>query len=113
MHPDSAAPIGIFDSGLGGLAIYQAVRRCLPQENIIHLADSGFAPYGDRDAAFVEARACDMARHLFNRVEVWLNKSKRVKFNRREPAHCLSSSSPSFYQPERTLSSEAAHTTFF
>ena len=64
MRPDSAAPIGIFDSGLGGLAVYQAVRRSLPRENIIHLADSGFAPYGDRDAAFVEARTCEMARQL-------------------------------------------------
>jgi glutamate racemase len=41
-------PIGIFDSGLGGLTIYNEIHKLLPQENIIYLADSKNAPYGGR-----------------------------------------------------------------
>lgn len=40
--------IGIFDSGVGGLGISQAVRRLLPQENIIYFADSAHFPYGEK-----------------------------------------------------------------
>ena len=42
----SSNPIGIFDSGVGGLSVYQAVRKHLPNENIVYFADSAYAPYG-------------------------------------------------------------------
>lgn len=42
----SSKPIGIFDSGVGGLSVYQAIRKHLPNENIIYYADSAYAPYG-------------------------------------------------------------------
>ena len=41
-------PVGIFDSGLGGLTALRAFRELMPDENIIYFADSGRAPYGDR-----------------------------------------------------------------
>ncbi|RRO21532.1 glutamate racemase [Flavobacteriaceae bacterium 14752] len=41
-------PIGIFDSGLGGLSILSEIHRQLPKENIIYFADSGNAPYGEK-----------------------------------------------------------------
>lgn len=41
-------PIGVFDSGVGGLSIWRAVRRLLPQENLIFFADSGHVPYGEK-----------------------------------------------------------------
>ncbi len=41
-------PIGIFDSGIGGLTIYRKIHQLLPYENIIYLADSKNAPYGDK-----------------------------------------------------------------
>jgi glutamate racemase len=41
-------PIGIFDSGVGGLTIYQEIHKLLPHENIIYLADSLNAPYGEK-----------------------------------------------------------------
>ncbi len=44
----SQNPIGIFDSGLGGLTIYNEVHKLLPNENIIYLADSKNAPYGGK-----------------------------------------------------------------
>ncbi len=46
-EPVSAdAPIGVFDSGIGGLSILRALRHTLPQENFIYVADTGHAPYG-------------------------------------------------------------------
>ena len=44
----SQNPIGIFDSGLGGLTIYSEIHKLLPHENIIYLADSKNAPYGGK-----------------------------------------------------------------
>jgi glutamate racemase len=44
----SNAPIGIFDSGIGGITIYQEIHMLLPNENIIYLADSKNAPYGGK-----------------------------------------------------------------
>jgi len=51
------APIGVYDSGVGGLSVLQALRAQLPTETFIYVADSGNAPYGDRSEAFIQARA--------------------------------------------------------
>ncbi|OIP15425.1 MAG: glutamate racemase [Comamonadaceae bacterium CG_4_10_14_3_um_filter_60_42] len=59
-------PIGVFDSGVGGLSILKALRAELPHENFIYVADSGYSPYGERDAAFVLARARTITRHLIS-----------------------------------------------
>lgn len=45
------APIGIFDSGIGGLTVVKEVRQILPQENIIYFGDTARAPYGSRSPA--------------------------------------------------------------
>ena len=50
------APIGVFDSGVGGLSVLRHVRAQLPQEHLIYFADSGFAPYGDKTEAVVVQR---------------------------------------------------------
>lgn len=44
----SSAPIGIFDSGIGGISIYKEIHALLPNENIIYLADNKNAPYGGK-----------------------------------------------------------------
>ena len=44
----SKNPIGIFDSGVGGITIYKEIHKLLPNENIIYLADSKNAPYGKK-----------------------------------------------------------------
>jgi glutamate racemase len=60
-----ASPIGVFDSGIGGLSVLQALRHELPHERFVYLADSGNAPYGDaRGDAFVQQRTRAIARHL-------------------------------------------------
>ena len=61
----AAQPIGVFDSGIGGLSVLQALRAELPHEHFVYLADSGNAPYGDaRGDAFVSARTHAITRYL-------------------------------------------------
>jgi len=62
--PPSSAPIGVFDSGIGGLSVLKAIRQALPNEHLIYVADSAHAPYGDRPSEVIEARALDMVRFL-------------------------------------------------
>ncbi len=60
----SSQPIGIFDSGIGGLSVLKALRAELPQEDFIYIADSGHAPYGERDDAHVVDRSQRLANWL-------------------------------------------------
>jgi glutamate racemase len=55
-----SAPIGIFDSGIGGLTVFAAVRRHLPHESILYLGDTARVPYGTKSAETVAryAREC-------------------------------------------------------
>ena len=57
-------PIGVFDSGIGGLSVLQALRAELPHERFVYLADSAYAPYGERGDAFVRARSHAIADYL-------------------------------------------------
>ncbi|KQU66036.1 MULTISPECIES: glutamate racemase [unclassified Rhizobacter] len=60
----AVACIGVFDSGLGGLSVLQALRRQLPRAPLRYLADSANAPYGDRSEAFIVERSQRIAQHL-------------------------------------------------
>ena len=46
-------PIGIFDSGLGGLTCVREVMKIMPNENIIYFGDTGRVPYGTRSSATI------------------------------------------------------------
>lgn len=54
----------MFDSGIGGLSILGALRTELPHENFVYVADSAHAPYGERDDAYVIARAQAITGYL-------------------------------------------------
>ncbi|MDB5937741.1 MAG: glutamate racemase [Polaromonas sp.] len=58
------APIGVFDSGIGGLSVLKALRADMPNEDFVYIADSGHAPYGERDAAHVLARSRAIVQYL-------------------------------------------------
>jgi glutamate racemase len=58
------APVGIFDSGLGGLSVLRAVRAALPDERLIYVADSLYAPYGERDDDFIADRTLAIGEWL-------------------------------------------------
>jgi glutamate racemase len=60
-------PIGVFDSGVGGLSVLRAVRAELPHEELVYVADSGHAPYGDRPLQHVEDRAVAVVEFLVTR----------------------------------------------
>ncbi len=57
-------PIGIFDSGVGGLSVLRAVRRELPREGVRYVADQGHVPYGPRPKAQVRDFAFAITRFL-------------------------------------------------
>ena len=57
-------PIGIFDSGVGGLSVLQHIRQLLPHEDILYIADSAYAPYGCKDESYVELRSKIITEHL-------------------------------------------------
>ena len=56
--------IGVFDSGIGGLSVLQALRAELPHERFVYLADTANAPYGERSSEFVAERSHAIAAHL-------------------------------------------------
>jgi glutamate racemase len=58
------APVGIFDSGVGGLSVLRHIRAQLPHEHLLYVADTGFAPYGDKPEDVVAARSLAVARFL-------------------------------------------------
>lgn len=59
-------PIGVFDSGVGGLSVLRDIRKALWNEDLVYVADSVHAPYGDKTAAFIEARAVAITQFLLN-----------------------------------------------
>ena len=61
------APIGIFDSGLGGLTVLKALRQRLPAEDFFYFADTRFLPYGDRPEDFLRERGHLIAEALAER----------------------------------------------
>jgi glutamate racemase len=63
---ENRAPIGVFDSGVGGLSVLRDVRRELPAEDLIYVADSGHAPYGDKTQDYVQSRAVAMVEFLLS-----------------------------------------------
>jgi glutamate racemase len=60
----SNAPIGIFDSGVGGLSVLRDIRAALPAESIEYVADSANAPWGDKPADFIRLRGLEIAGFL-------------------------------------------------
>lgn len=57
-------PIGIFDSGVGGLSVTREIHRALPAEDLLYVADTAYYPYGDRPSTEVRARALAVGRYL-------------------------------------------------
>ncbi len=62
MSADS--PIGVFDSGIGGLSVLRHVHALLPHEELLYFADSGFAPYGEKPESVIVERVLAIADFL-------------------------------------------------
>ena len=57
-------PIGVFDSGIGGLTVVRALRELLPNETIFYLGDTARVPYGGKSAATVERYSLEITEML-------------------------------------------------
>jgi glutamate racemase len=67
VHPDSELPIGVFDSGIGGLTVLRALMSALPDEEFVYLGDTARLPYGTKTAQTVERYAVQAGRELVSR----------------------------------------------
>jgi glutamate racemase len=61
------APIGVFDSGLGGLSVLQEIRSLLPAEDLLYVADSAYCPYGNRTPQVILERSMVISAALVAR----------------------------------------------
>ncbi|MFZ1570306.1 MAG: glutamate racemase [Thiolinea sp.] len=59
-----SAPIGVFDSGLGGISVLREIHRLLPAEQLIYIADSGHAPYGSKSTEYISQRCLQLSEFL-------------------------------------------------
>ena len=57
-------PIGIFDSGIGGITVLRRIRETLPKENFIYIADTGHMPYGEKSHSYIQDRCLSLAAFL-------------------------------------------------
>ena len=60
----SMYPIGVFDSGVGGLSVLRDIRKELSNEDLLYVADSSHAPYGDKESEYIEARSIAISQFL-------------------------------------------------
>ena len=64
---EADAPIGVFDSGVGGLSVLRHIRAQLPHEHLLYFADAAFAPYGNKPEALLVERALAIAAFFVER----------------------------------------------
>lgn len=64
---DKNNPIGIFDSGIGGLTVFRAIRRALPNESLVYLGDTARVPYGTKSAETIIRYSLENAEFLLKR----------------------------------------------
>src|SRR3954463_2400722 len=64
LEASDTRPIGVFDSGIGGLTVVSALRRLLPNESIFYLGDTARVPYGGKSAATVQRYSREIAAIL-------------------------------------------------
>ncbi|MFN0125335.1 MAG: glutamate racemase [Verrucomicrobiales bacterium] len=60
------APIGVFDSGVGGLSVLREIHARLPNESLLYIADSAHVPYGTKSPEFIVARSHALGRFLLD-----------------------------------------------
>lgn len=64
---DGQQPLGVFDSGLGGLSVLREIRTMLPSEDVLYYADNAYCPYGVRDRREIQERTVLISRLLLDR----------------------------------------------
>jgi glutamate racemase len=67
LNPSAEAPIGIFDSGIGGLTVAHAIKELLPNESMVYFGDTAHLPYGDKSEAAIQAYSIKIADVLLKK----------------------------------------------
>jgi glutamate racemase len=67
MQPEAHQPIGLFDSGVGGLTVAHSIQSLLPREKIIYFGDTFHLPYGDKSSESVRYYACRISDFLLEK----------------------------------------------
>lgn len=67
MARDNDAPVGVFDSGVGGLSVLGEISQLLPRESLLYVADCGNIPYGEKTPEFIRQRCVTIARFFHER----------------------------------------------
>jgi glutamate racemase len=64
---NASGPIGVFDSGVGGISVLKHIRALMPHEDLLYVADSKFAPYGNKTPEFIRERTDAIASFLIEK----------------------------------------------
>jgi len=64
---NASGPIGVFDSGVGGISVLKHIRALMPHEDLLYVADSKFAPYGNKTPEFIRERTDAIAGFLIEK----------------------------------------------
>jgi glutamate racemase len=92
VNPKSELPIGIFDSGLGGLTVARQIHQVLPREDLVYLGDTARVPYGNKSPGTVIRFACEDTQFLLlqnvkavvvacNTASAWALPALQARFN--------------------------------
>ena len=81
----NSAPIGIFDSGIGGLTIAHALKKTLPNENIIYFGDTKHLPYGEKSSKVIQTFCEEITKFLISKeckaIVIACNSASSVGYN--------------------------------
>ena len=94
-HPNlsNARPIAVFDSGVGGISVLKHIHSLLPNENLLYVADSIHAPYGNKSADEIQARCFAIADFLIEKdakaLVVACNTATAVAIDQMRAKYCL------------------------
>jgi glutamate racemase len=66
MHPNLDMPIGIFDSGIGGLTVANAISHLLPNEKLVYFGDTAHFPYGEKSQESIRKYAIEISDFLYH-----------------------------------------------
>src|ERR1700746_1781016 len=67
LNNKSENPIGIFDSGIGGLTVAHAIRQLMPHEHMVYFGDTAHLPYGDKSESAIQAYSVKIANVLLQK----------------------------------------------
>lgn len=66
---NNCSPIGVFDSGFGGLSVLKAMMKVMPEQRFIYLADIAYAPYGEQSDSYIIERSRQIARFMHDALQ--------------------------------------------